>query len=358
MESHQVVPESGKATASLRSETDLSNRVKKILSARKIQKQRIDSNVLGQSLQQEKIEKEHRPVVQALEQQLAQLQQLEQAQQVDNRILQQIPQLLQQQGQLQQQQLEQLQHLKEPQEPARIISDKGQMIQDMFSTYRRGKESRLSTNEINQQGEIGEHGKIDWANLLNEGRVVLKVGKYIVKTIDPDDMTLGLAALLTLPARDIEKSGITVTDEDKREYYNVMSLAGFKPSSSVKYRILKEWKDLVPEEEEEEFYPASATMSAGTPVLPPTSLSAPVSPERRSRRTVVTKKPKIGKGLFVYKTARELQEQLALMVGSVRAGNTSSELRNDMRSILDEMLEINYIDPSLHERFYVKFRLL
>jgi multidrug efflux pump subunit AcrA (membrane-fusion protein) len=329
-------------------ETDLSNRVNKILSARKIQKQRIESNVLGQAMQQEKIEKEQKPVVQALEQQLAQLQQLEQAQQA-------IAPLLQQQGQLQQeqlQQLQQLQHLKEPQEAARIISDKGQMIQDMFATYRRGKESRLSTNEINQQGEIGEHGRIDWANLLNEGRVLLKVGKYTVKTIEPDDMTLGLAALLTLPARDIEKSGITVTDEDKREYYNVMSLAGFKPSSSVKYRILKEWKDLVPEEEEEEFYPASTTVQAS-------SLSAPVSPERRTRRTVATKtKPKTGKGLFVYKTPGELQEQLALMVGSIRAGNTSSALRNDMRAILDEMLEINYIDPGLHEKFYNKFRLL
>lgn len=333
----------------MKMESDLSDRVKKILSARKVQKGRIESNILGEALQKEQIEKEQKPVVEALEQQLAQLRQIEQAQQIGNQFQQQVAPLLQQVGDNIQQigeigdrgqrslRAEQLQQV--PGQTA--TSDKGQMIQEMFVNYRRGRESRLSTNEINQQGQIGEHGKVDWPSLLNEGRMVLKVGKHTVKTIDPVDMTVGLAALLTLPARDIEKSGITVTDEDKREYFNVMSLAGFKPSSSVKYRILKEWKDLVPEEEEEEFFAAAS------------------SPEQRPKRTVTTRpKPKTGKGLFVYKTPGELQEKLALMVGSIRAGNTSSELKNDMRAILDEMLENNYIDHKLHEKFYNKFRLL
>lgn len=332
-------------------ENDLSDRVKKILSARKVQKGRIESNILGEALQKEQIEKEQKPVVEALEQQLAQLRQIEQAQQMGNQFQQQVAPLLQQVGdniqQLQigdreagcQRPLHGPQHV--PEQAARATSDKGQMIQEMFANYRRGRESRLSTNEINQQGQIGEHGKVDWPSLLNEGRMVLKVGKHTVKTIDPIDMTVGLAALLTLPARDIEKSGITVTDEDKREYFNVMNLAGFKPSSSVKYRILKEWKDLIPEEEEEEFF------------------AAPSSPEQRPKRSATTKlKPKTGKGLFVYKTPGELQEKLALIVGSIRAGNTSSELRNDMRAILDEMLENNYIDHKIHEKFYNKFRLL
>jgi len=40
------------------------------------------------------------------------------------------------------------------------------------------------------------------------------------------------------------------------------------------------------------------------------------------------------------------------MIGSIKAGNTSRELKRDVRRILDEMLKINYITLKQHKLLY------
>jgi len=45
----------------------------------------------------------------------------------------------------------------------------------------------------------------------------------------------------------------------------------------------------------------------------------------------------------MYKNPRELEAKLMLMIGSMKAGNTSRELESDVRRILDEMLKTNYV---------------
>ncbi len=51
---------------------------------------------------------------------------------------------------------------------------------------------------------------------------------------------------------------------------------------------------------------------------------------------------------------RELEARLMIMIGSIKAGNTSRELKRDVRRILDEMLKINYITLKQHRLLYQK----
>ena len=51
----------------------------------------------------------------------------------------------------------------------------------------------------------------------------------------------------------------------------------------------------------------------------------------------------LGKEIYVYKNPKDLEARLMIMIGSMKAGNTSRELKRDVRRIHDEMLKINYI---------------
>ena len=63
---------------------------------------------------------------------------------------------------------------------------------------------------------------------------------------------------------------------------------------------------------------------------------------------------KSGKGIYMYQNPRELEARLMIMIGSIKAGNTSRELKRDVRRILDEMLKINYITLKQHRPLYQK----
>ena len=63
---------------------------------------------------------------------------------------------------------------------------------------------------------------------------------------------------------------------------------------------------------------------------------------------------KLGKGIYMYKNPKDLEARLMIMIGSMKAGNTSRELKRDVRRILDEMLKINYITLKQHKLLYQK----
>ena len=63
----------------------------------------------------------------------------------------------------------------------------------------------------------------------------------------------------------------------------------------------------------------------------------------------------VGSSVTYYNNANDLADRMKILIGSVVAGNNSSVIRNDLSQINDELLRINAIDKSLHEKFYQKY---
>ena len=60
----------------------------------------------------------------------------------------------------------------------------------------------------------------------------------------------------------------------------------------------------------------------------------------------------VGSNVTNYNNANELADRMKILVGSMAAGNNSPVLRNDLSQINDELLKIQAIDKSMHEKFY------
>ena len=63
----------------------------------------------------------------------------------------------------------------------------------------------------------------------------------------------------------------------------------------------------------------------------------------------------VGSSVTYYNNANELADRMKILIGSIAAGNNSPVIRNDLSQINDELLRINAIDKSLHEKFYQKY---
>ena len=63
----------------------------------------------------------------------------------------------------------------------------------------------------------------------------------------------------------------------------------------------------------------------------------------------------VGSSVTYYNNANDLVDRMKILIGSVVAGNNSPLIRNDLSQINDELLRINAIDRSLHEKFYQKY---
>ena len=63
----------------------------------------------------------------------------------------------------------------------------------------------------------------------------------------------------------------------------------------------------------------------------------------------------VGSSVTYYNNANELADRMKILVGSMAAGNNSPVLKNDLSQINDELLRINAIDQSMHEKFYQKY---
>ena len=63
----------------------------------------------------------------------------------------------------------------------------------------------------------------------------------------------------------------------------------------------------------------------------------------------------VGSSVTYYNNANELADQMKILIGSIAAGNNFPLIRNYLSQINDELLRINAIDRSLHEKFYQKY---
>ena len=63
----------------------------------------------------------------------------------------------------------------------------------------------------------------------------------------------------------------------------------------------------------------------------------------------------VGSSVTYYNDPQNLVERMNILIGSIQAGNNSVVVKNDLSQINDELLRINAIDRSLHERFYQKY---
>ena len=63
----------------------------------------------------------------------------------------------------------------------------------------------------------------------------------------------------------------------------------------------------------------------------------------------------VGSSVTYYNNPNELADRMKILVGSMAAGNNSPLLRNDLSQINDELLKMQAIDKSMHEKFYQKY---
>ena len=349
---------------------DINTLVNKIIQARKVQKERIESGALGEEVRQEEIKQMQQPVVETVQQSLGDLvnrqQQMHDESQQQQRTIQQ-----QQQQQIAQLGRQALQHQQETQTvgqdtsqqqaaattrpvqqtgprsrlesaPASITpvsspdSSPSQEDKEAFHTPEKPSPNVLETSvaefirqnysqkfqktsyEVDMNtGQLGQSGKIAPIEFLNKNKLFFEFKKGDSKKayiIEDDKVTKGLVALLSLPMKDITEKGISYTKEDVDMYVRMLNASGYQPNNSLKYTSI-------------------------------------VKPYMQSVKT--------GKGIKLpdCNHREDLEKRLMLLAGSHRAGNNSSVLRQEMRTVLDKLFQEGDIPYTLHRRWFQKFSL-
>ena len=64
----------------------------------------------------------------------------------------------------------------------------------------------------------------------------------------------------------------------------------------------------------------------------------------------------VGSSVTYYNNADDLADRMKILLGAIAAGNNSPVLRNNLSQINDDLLRIQAIDKSMHERFYEKYQ--
>ena len=311
----------------------LQQNVNKILAARKIQKNRIEQTMQGDIMETEQIEKRSKNVVDTLKSgfQEAKVGQIQQ-QQHNQQILDQLQQSNTNQGKMLQNILEHQRAIREkaiglsPEEEELPVSfqdaQNEKWIQDLYKTNRDMGRNRTTMYELDiKDGKIGINGKIEVNKLFNNNILSLKVGGKTIYQLRPNELSKGLAALVLLPYKDIEENKISIKADDVIKYIKIMKLSGYNSSVAKKYtEILKQ--------------------------------------NEKQRSVSVGEVPVTGSGIFHYSNPRMLEDRLHLLSGSIKAGNTSNNIREEMRSIVDELLRIAKITPKMHMLLYKKFALI
>jgi len=313
---------------------EISKLVRKITQARKIQRDRINSQQVSLQEEEANITKLQKPVVEevsrqakntilALEQQQAQLAQIN-----DNLVRNR-------QQRLQHQQMTPIASSASA-SPVAQHSSSDKWVQNFYRQYKLPI-NRVTKLEADLNGNIGEHGFIDMPVLFNDARLKMRLGGRDYK-IKPEKVTKGLMALLLLHLDDMHEAKIQPTDEDQNIYREIMEKAGCKSS-----RNNKKFKAFLRDLDDD-----------GSEDLTRLQEIKRQSPQKEEDEELTKTH---GKGVFPYSHPEELRDRLDILFGSIRAGNNSKEVRSETRSLLDEMLEKQCIFPHIHEKFCAKFHL-
>jgi hypothetical protein len=324
----------------------LNEKVRNFLEARAIQKRNIESDKLEREVYDDNLERKSKPVVQAIKastetQAMIPSVQMMRAQ----RATQQLPppqqaahasaQSLTHEGNT-------AEHSTLGAKSARA-SAKEPWIQKLYRKYRNSTKCKTTQFEIAEKGVLGLKGQVDVALLLNENILHIRIpGKGDIYENNP---SVGLAALLLLPFDDLKRSKITSTEEDMKHYVEIMSRTGFSSINSKKYQTYI--KTRLPSRTKS-YRSTTQVSDSEDDVFETASGSEP------QIQNMSLQEEKVGKGIHLYQNPKELEAKLMLMIGSMKAGNTSKELKRDVRMILDEMLKINYITLKQHRLLYQK----
>lgn len=327
------------------SSKQITNLVNKIVKSRKIQKQRIEGEVDSDIKEKNLLEKIQQPILKELE---------------DNR-------------QLSKTQLAQIEHKMDRRKPVKQLTQAIQVdaevnpdetdetsfrradpqwIQNFYVKYR-NKAEKATKLEIGYRGEIGNYGKVDVSELMNEGKIKIFLRN---KSYDIDDshVTDGLLGLLLLPMNDMKAAGIMPTKEDLQHYRWIMIQAGTNGSrNSKKYKTFLKGSNVKEELLEEKLEKELTDIQRSRERF----LQDQEDEDYRLSLDLPPKRKTTGHGCIPYKKPEQLMHKLGILCGSVNAGNTSNHIRHEIRSILDELLKTGEILPTIHKKFYLKYHL-
>ena len=200
-------------------------------------------------------------------------------------------------------------------------------IQQLYQNYAADQHQRITPFDINlKTGQVGEKGVIDIPALLNENKLTLEVDekRYHV----PDNMiTEGFMTLLLVPYSSIKEFELKYNDVDIINYVSFMKTVGIKKTSAQKYtKIIKPFLEEQPK-------------------------------VKRIGKGVLLKSMINDKNSKCVMNSQDLFDKLKIIVGSYRAGNNSSQMRNEMRNIVDKLYKVNEIPFTIHKRFYEMYHL-
>ena len=327
--------------------------ISKIVKARKIQKHQLEGEIAADTLKEEKIAKFQQPLVKEI---------AEQTKNTIEALQHQRTQLAQIENKLTPLQM----HPPQPAIAAQKFQDEQNSVKDdqrasttsqandpkwVQTFYQKHKKAQTTKLEADLNGKFGTAGYLDMIDLFNHGNMRLRAGKREYE-IQKENITLGLVALFLLPYDDLKASKVRITNGDVEIYKSLMIMAGIKGSTqNRKYREYlrgTEKQQAIFEQERE------------ADVLEKSRQDYFQEREDEDVRNFLELPPKkkMGKGFCKpYKTVQDLTERLEVLLGSINVGNTSSEVRNEARHILDKLLEMKEILPVIHRKLFVKFKL-
>lgn len=309
----------------------IGEKVKKILEARAIQKRNIESGKLEREIFYDTLERKSKPVVQAIKASAAASQAMIPAVQHTQQLA---PQSLTHDASTSEaRHANTAKHSTATEEP---------WVQKLYRKFRNSTKCKTTQFEIAEKGVLGLKGEVDVALLFNENILHIRIpGKADIHENNP---SLGLVALLLLPFDDLKRSKITPTEDNIHTYVEIMSRTGFSSVNSKKYQVYIKSRL------------TSRTQShrSTNQVSEESESEDDVFETAQQIQNMSLQEEKSGKGIYMYQNPKELEAKLMLMIGSMKAGNTSKELKRDVRMILDEMLKINYITLKQHRLLYQK----
>jgi len=331
--------------------------INKIIKARKIQKQNIEASSLGLEEEQETISKHQKPLITVIEDRNKELQLAIQQQNVvrpvhvqnvpaierpaneERRIVK--PQRITPKKRKTQEETKQQDEQSLEEDDNDIYQDASMVdlsqeeekakktpkwVQTFYQNYYKIDRQRQTPYEVNMKdGSLGTNGNLDIAQLLNKNVLHITVNKTPLY-IHESKITEGLIALVLLPYNNIREANekqFTITKVDVETYFSIMQQVGYTPSNANKY--IQFIKPFVKPKEEK-------VKKTGSGVI---------NNNEKAKTCCVS----------------ELHSKLPILIGSLRAGNTSQELRKDIRETLDQLLNANEIPPNVHRKFYTKFNL-
>ncbi len=299
----------------------IGEKVKKILEARAIQKRNIESGKLEREFFYDTLERKSKPVLQAIK---ASATSQAMIPTVQVRHTQQLaPQSLTHDASTREaRHANTAKHSTATEEP---------WVQKLYRNFCNSTKCKTTQFEIAEKGVLGLKGEVDVALLFNENILHIRIpGKADIHENNP---SLGLVALLLLPFDDLKRSKITPTEDNIHTYVEIMSRTGFSSVNSKKYQVYIKSRL------------TSRTQShrSTNEVSEESECEDDVFETAQQIQNMSLQEERSGKGIYMYQNPRELEAKLMLMIGSMKVGNTSKELKRDVRMILDEMLKINYI---------------